>query len=67
VQHSGPPDVVDEGATAGEKAVVLDAGDAGAGVSGRNGFSHAITPLVSLKSDVIASESDISTLVVSFT
>ena len=25
VQHSGPDDVVDEGATAGEKAVVLDA------------------------------------------
>ena len=45
VQHSGPGDVVDEGAAAGEKAVVLDARDPGARVSGRNRVSHAITPL----------------------
>ena len=44
VQHAGPGDVVDEGAMAGEQAVVLDARDAGARVSGRNRVSHAITP-----------------------
>ena len=65
VQHAGPGDVVDEGAAAGEKAVVFDARDAGARVSGRNRVSHAITPLERLKSDVIASESDISTPFVS--
>ena len=41
VQHAGPRDVVDERAVAGEKAVVLDAGDPRACVSGRNRVSHA--------------------------
>ena len=64
VQHAGPRDVVDEGAVAGEQPGVLDARDPGARVAGRDGLhgvTHANHSLMRLKSDVIASESDIST------